>query len=226
MRIDPEVSCHAGTDQLHGHRHQAAYVALVMDGGYHELGPDGAWLLEPGDVVVHPPYHFHANSFTGQTRVLNFRIPDTLAREQQFQSYAVVRPRCSDDLLRKGADFAALHAALATADTLAAREPSNWVDLMAQDIVADSGVRIADLAQRYRVSTEHVSRRFRQRYLMTPSTLRGERRFRRALELLSRTRHTLTDIAHMAGYADQSHFSRSCLRVTGLSPGNLRLKFS
>lgn len=225
MTLHRKISSHASADRLHGHRHKGAYVALVLDGGYHELSPDGAWLLEPGDVVVHPPYHFHANSFTGRTSVLNFRLADRLSRQPEYLSYTVLRPHCCEDLLRTDSDLDALQATLVAAERVKAREPSNWVDMMAQDIVADSGVRISTLARRYSVTVEHASRRFRQRYLMTPSTIRGERRFRRALQLLHRTQHTLIDIAHMAGYSDQSHFSRSCLQITGLSPGKLRHKF-
>jgi transcriptional regulator GlxA family with amidase domain len=89
-------------------------------------------------------------------------------------------------------------------------------------MLRDDFASVKDLAQTYSVTMEHASRRFRQRYLMTPSTLRSERRFRHALTLLQRTKHSLSEIAHMAGYSDQPHFSRSCQRITGFSPGKLR----
>jgi AraC-like DNA-binding protein len=221
MIFDSDITTHSSPDQMHGHRHKRAYVALVLEGGYRELSADGAWSLEPGDVVVHPPYHFHANSFNGRTNVLNLRVPEALSDEEEFRSYSVMRPACDHHLLRAG-DVAAVREVLHQAEEVAPGEPCDWVDSMARDLATDFSARIKDLAQTYSVTMEHASRRFRQRYLMTPSTLRSERRFRHALTLLQRTKHSLSEIAHMAGYSDQPHFSRSCQRITGFSPGKLR----
>ena len=40
-------------------------MAIVLEGGYEESSVDGTWLCEPGDWVVHPRWHFHANRFSG-----------------------------------------------------------------------------------------------------------------------------------------------------------------
>lgn len=226
MRIRSEITVHSQTDELHAHRHFGAYVALVLEGGYNELSTDGAWMLEPGDVVVHPPHHLHANCFIGKTKVLNLCIPDEDESSDEFQSYSVLRPSCSDEILRKRIDSGALREELRKAETVDRPEPDNWVDAMARDLAADASIRIADLARRYSVTIEHVSRRFRHRYFMTPSTYRMERRFRYALELLRLTQHSLSEIAHIAGYSDHAHFCRNCMEITGYSPGSLRRRFS
>lgn len=223
MIFESDITTHSAPDELHGHRHRRAYVALVLEGGYRELSADGAWSLEPGDVVVHPPYHFHANSFEGKTDVLNLRVPEALSDEEDFRSYSVMRPACGHDLLGAG-DIAAVREVLHKAANVPPSKPCDWVDSMARDLAANFSARIKDLAQTYSVTMEHASRRFRQRYLMTPSTLRSERRFRHALTLLQCTRHSLGEIAYLAGYSDQPHFSRSCQHITGLSPGKLRGK--
>ena len=217
-----DITSHTVSDQLCGHRHKGAYVAIVLDGGYDELSADGAWYVRPGDLVVHPQFHFHANTFRGNTRVLNWRIPGALSAHATFQTYQVIRPNGCDDLLSADGDLAALQEAMSRAEAVTAVEPGDWVDLMAQDLAANPCIPIANLARRFSVSPEHASRRFRQRYLMTPTMVRSERRFRHALELLQRTCHSLGEIAQMAGYADQPHFTRSCQQVTGLSPGRLR----
>lgn len=226
MRIRSEVTSHSETDKLHAHRHFGAYVALVLEGGYSELSTDGAWALEPGDVVVHPPHHLHANCFKGRTKVLNLYIPDADDTSDEFQSYSVLRPSRSDEILRGRIGFDALREELRNAEKVNRQEPDNWVDEMASDLAADACIRIADLAKRYSVTIEHVSRRFRQRYFVTPSAYRIERRFRHALELLRLTQHSLSEIAQIAGYSDQPHFSRNCLEITGLSPGRLRRKYA
>lgn len=222
MILSSEITLHSSADTLHAHRHREAYVALVLDGRYEELSPDGAWHCEAGDLVVHPPYHVHANTFAGTTRVLNFYVPGPVSTEHELQSYAVMRPACPEDLMIAGRDIDALRETLHNATVVGASTSGDWVDLMVEDLVADSSARISDLARNYSVSPEQASRRFRQRYRMTPSSIRSERRFRRALKLLWTTSYTLSEIALMAGYADQPHFCRSCRKITGVSPGRLR----
>ncbi len=226
MRSRPDITSHSVSDKLEGHRHKAAYVALVLDGRYEEYSADGTWCVQPGDLVVHPQFHFHANTFSENTKVLNWRIPCALSGHEAFQNYQVLNPGCPDDLLRSDGDVNALSDALALAEPAAVAEPDDWVDLMAMEIAANPGVSIAELARRFSMTPEHVSRRFRQRYLMTPARIRSEQRFRQAFGMLQRTCHSLGDIAQRAGYADQSHFTRSCQQVTGLSPGRLRLTLS
>jgi AraC-like DNA-binding protein len=222
MILHTDISTHYGTDRLFAHRHADAYVAVVLDGGYSELSADGAWFCEPGDVVVHPPHHLHANSFKGRTKVLNLRVPLEYASYREFRSYSVVRPACCDEVMRAMNDPGALRQELCSAIPVGQQLPSDWVDAMARDLSANAELRIAELAKKYAVTNEHASRAFRKRYLMTPSELRSEGRFRRALELLHRPQYSLAEIAQLAGYSDQAHFTRDCSKITGSSPGKLR----
>ena len=222
MHARAEITRHTESDRLHGHRHTRAYVALLLDGRYEEFSADGAWSVLPGNIVVHPRFHLHANTFGGTTKVLNWRVPDAISDHPVFQDYRVLDSVRCDDLLRPESDPDALLEVLSCSETVAAAGARDWIDLMAEDIAADPCASIADLARRFSVTPEHASRRCRQRFLMTPATVRSERRFRNALELLRRTSHSLSDIAQMAGYTDQPHFTRSCRQATGLSPGKLR----
>lgn len=222
MRARTAITNHAVSDNLQGHRHTGAYVAIVLDGAYEELSADGAWHVASGNLVVHPQFHFHANTFSGSTRVLNWRIPAAMSAHEVFQTYRVMQPGCIDELLKSNGDLIALTESLFKAKSLTDKEPGDWVDLMGKDIASDPRVPIQDHARRFSISPEHAARRLRNRFLMTPARFRSEQRFQNVLKLLQRSCHSLGEIAQMTGYADQSHFTRHCQKVTGLSPGRLR----
>jgi AraC family transcriptional regulator len=69
-------------------------VALVLSGSYAETGPDGAWTCQVGDLVLHPPFHLHANRMSARgARVLNFVWPLASAQALAVSTYTVVRPQ-------------------------------------------------------------------------------------------------------------------------------------
>jgi AraC-like DNA-binding protein len=222
MTLHAEITSHSRGDRLFPHRHARAYVALILDGAYSELSADGAWVCEPGDVVIHPPHHLHANSFKGRTKVLNLQIPVEYTGCREFRSYSVVRPACVDEVRRAMNDPGALRQELCNAMPVGQQHPDDWVDFMAKDLTENTSIRIAELARKYSVTHEHASRVFRKRYFMTPSEFRSESRFRRALNLLRERQRSLSEIAQVAGYSDQPHFSREFQKITGTSPGKLR----
>ncbi len=54
------------------HRHDRAYVAVVLTGGYEECGSRGRFRVEPGDVLLHDAFDAHLNRFgRAGARLLN-----------------------------------------------------------------------------------------------------------------------------------------------------------
>jgi AraC-like DNA-binding protein len=71
------------------------------------------------------------------------------------------------------------------------------------------------------ISHGHLTRTFKNNFGTPPSEFRSEVRFRKALgAVLSPA--SLSDAAHMSGYADQAHMTRDFRRRAGVSPGALR----
>jgi AraC-like DNA-binding protein len=215
----------AGTDPR-PHRHADAYLALVLEGCYLETSVDGLWRCEPGDLVIHPPFHFHNNTFHGQTTVLNFHVAHSEAVRRNICEYTVVRPRHPDILLSHDADVMEVLASLDTAVPVEQEGLSGWVATMANELARDPGQRVADLATRLCISPEHASRHFSGQVSMSPAAFRSECRFKSAFKLLRYTGESLSDIAHQCGYSDQAHFSRHAQSVSGLSPKKLRNFFT
>jgi AraC family transcriptional regulator len=78
------------------------------------------------------------------------------------------------------------------------------------------------LAQIAALSVGHFNRAFRQSTGSPPHRHITERRIQIAIELVQKTSRALADIALDVGFADQSHFSRTYVAVTGETPSACR----
>jgi AraC family transcriptional regulator len=72
------------------------------------------------------------------------------------------------------------------------------------------------------LSVSHFSRRFRQTVGVAPHKWLLSFRVDLAKNLLRKQEKTLSDVALVCGFADQSHFTRVFTRMTGISPGAWR----
>jgi AraC family transcriptional regulator len=83
-------------------------------------------------------------------------------------------------------------------------------------------VRLADLAREVAVHPAHLARAFRQQFGTSVGGYVRRLRLDRAAAELERSDKALAAIALAAGFADQSHFTRSFRRHTGFTPGAYR----
>ena len=61
---------------LQRHRHINGYATLVLAGQYKEYSADGLMEVSTGQLVLHPPYHEHANCFlTEKIQLLSVEFP-------------------------------------------------------------------------------------------------------------------------------------------------------
>jgi AraC family transcriptional regulator len=84
---------------------------------------------------------------------------------------------------------------------------------------------LAELAQTAGVHAVHLARAFRKFHQCTVGEYVRRLRVEFASQKLSLTDTPLAEIASMAGFADQSHFSRTFKRSTGLLPTEFRNAF-
>jgi len=122
--------------------------------------------------------------------------------------------------------MAALHLYLAEARHAGAHGgPDCTVVARAQAIVrqrAEDGLTVTELAEAVAVSPEHLVRLFRRDLGTTPGTVLRAARLARALQLLTQTGLSVTEVAHQAGYASSQHFARSVREATGRTATELR----
>jgi AraC-like DNA-binding protein len=199
------------------HRHQHAYAALILKGGYAERGPDGVWLCEENDIVIHPRFHMHGNDIALKgARVLNILLPDS----PETAEYRVVQVADPATLADEPC-VERLTETLSGAAVKSSAGAGDWRDAFAGALAADPLQSVAELAQRFGLSAEHASRAFRDMFAMTPVAFRSEHRLRTAVRAVA-AGAPLADIAHACGYADQAHMTRAFVSALGLTPARVR----
>jgi len=82
----------------------------------------------------------------------------------------------------------------------------------------DCAIRTRELAALLTLSVSHFTRAFKQAFGSPPLLYVARRRIEAAREMMLATDESLTRIAHVHGFCDQSHFSRTFLRETGITP--------
>lgn len=83
-------------------------------------------------------------------------------------------------------------------------------------------IQLTDVATAVGVQPSHLAHAFRRHFRTTVGAYVRALRLDWAVEQLARTDDPLASIALAAGYSDQSHFTRECRRVRGVSPGEYR----
>ncbi|WP_423606945.1 helix-turn-helix domain-containing protein [Sphingomonas sp. MS122] len=218
MTVHAAIGRHGAGERLARHRHAEGYVAVVLDGGYLEAGERGRIRAQAGMAVVHHAWSAHQDGFGAKgARVLNLPLPAGLAE-------GPVRLADPDAVARlAGRDPLAAAELVRDTATTATATPGDWPDLLAAALDRDPSLPIRDWAATTGLDPASVSRGFARAYGVSPKRFRLELRTRRAVRALTGWHGTLAALAAEHGFADQAHFSRAAVALTGLSPARLRL---
>ena len=98
---------------------------------------------------------------------------------------------------------------------------THWQTRRLDQYICDNlaaSIRTCDLAAQLSLSSSHFSHVFKQTFGITPLAYVARKRIEAAREMMLATDQPLTHIAHAHGFCDQSHFTRTFRRETGLSP--------
>jgi AraC-like DNA-binding protein len=79
---------------------------------------------------------------------------------------------------------------------------------------------IQDVAARYGISSRYLQKLFLEFTGITPKLFHKINRFQKGLVLTGNKQQSLTSIAYLSGYFDQSHFVRDFKLFTGIPPSN------
>jgi AraC-like DNA-binding protein len=86
------------------------------------------------------------------------------------------------------------------------------------DLHLGARLRTADLAAVAGLSVSHFSHAFKSTVGVPPAAYVGRRRIEAARAMIEATDEPLTRIAHLHGFCDQSHFTRTFRRELGMAP--------
>ena len=201
------------------HRHPESYLAIIISGGYEEVGDRGRYRVRAGDVLVHSAFEAHLNRYDRYgSEVLTLAVParrdnDSALRRLPDPDY-IVRLAERDKKEALAAAYAAMKPIAAT--TL------DWPDQLISDIQRNPNLCLRHWAMKHELTDSAVSRGFKKLFGLTPSAYRAELKSRRAWELITTTRESLVAVAAGAGFCDQAHMTHNVRKVTGRTPGSWR----
>lgn len=231
------------------HEHELAGLAVVLEGSYQKRMRRATYECRPGTLTLEPPGIGHAESYgTADARVLLIEImPERLATvtdrlpsfpEAAFGSHPSVwqlggrmalelqTPDASSSLALEGLalELIATAARLSSPNGLRSSTQPAWlrriIEHLRDDFRADLPVHA--LAAEAGVHPTHLARVFRAHEGCSLGEFVRQRRIEWAAVQLATTPLPLSTVAQLAGFYDQSHFTRVFGARMGMSPGRYR----
>jgi AraC family transcriptional regulator len=229
------------------HDHGLAAVSVVTTGGYAETAYDGERDVDASLAVFRPAGSWHAVSFGGAAhcRIVNLTLGPGVLEALRPRGLALDEPvvttgtaagwlarRLEDEIALPDASELALYGvALEILGELGrprrrdAALPKWLAD--ARDLLHArfrDELSLAEVARDVGVHPVHFARSFRARHGCTAGEYVRRLRLEFARRELATTDRSVAEIAHAAGFADQSHFARLFRRATGASPREYRAR--
>jgi AraC family transcriptional regulator len=228
------------------HTHDRACVAVMLEGSFDLVIGGKVHECPPAAVVTEPAEEGHANRVGARGARVVVIQPDP-ARADLLRPFRGVLEQVThrhdggvviragrlarelarpDDLALLAAEGIVLEMLvdLARAEDRAARRPPRWL-LRAQEVLhARFGepIRAAEIASEVGVHPAHLARAFRRHFRVSVGCYVRQLRLDWAADELVHRDATLAEVALAAGFADQSHFTRSFKRYIGLTPNAYR----
>lgn len=229
------------------HSHECGGFTLVRQGLYTKTIGARTYDCASGMVTREPPGVTHAEVYRAATasllvEVSPSRFAELVEIDRVLHDPAVTRDRTVvRAAMRALAEFAAhdsasslgLESAILEWMTAMARRPigtscgrgaPQWLERVEQRLVDDwrKSPSLGELAAEANVHPAYLASVFRRRFGASVSEYLRRRRVDWAATALASTDLALAEIAHAAGFFDQSHFTRVFIRYTGHRPGAYR----
>jgi AraC family transcriptional regulator len=226
------------------HAHERPILAVILEGSWDESIGGRVHDCQPGCILIEPAEEKHTNRFHDAGAKVLVVEPDP-ARQELFEpcSHLLLEAGCFDDwgvaaLARRVAmeisnpdDLSGLAIEGLTLEMLVhavrrgrcrddRRGTPAWFHRVRERLHEEfrRPPRLAGLAETAGVHPMHLARVFRQLTGMSIGAYVRRLRLDWSSNLLTNADTTLAEIAHRAGFADQSHFTRSFRRYTGMTP--------
>ena len=228
------------------HTHERAIFAIMLGGSFETAVAGRRLGCIPGAIWTEPAEERHAN-FVGSCGARVLVVQPDPARKDVFDPFEAFltdvnflrHPRIvcdarritmelaiADELTPLGID-ALIIGMLASAARLEfgrghhQRTPP-WLARVQERLHAGGNVQLTALAAMAGVHPSHLAHAFRRHFGMSVGAYARGVRLEAALERLTRSSVPISEIAIAAGFADQSHLTRECRAVLGVTPAEYR----
>ncbi|MDQ6421585.1 AraC family transcriptional regulator [Paenibacillus sp. LHD-117] len=213
---------------------------VTIDGRHVRVLPGQLILLKPGHEETfifskteqswHRWIAIHMNELPEHTRDALYQLPECLPLTEEMTRLTdlmldVQRQVPSDDPSALSLGLSAIHLyPIESKRVLLQKEkhPAVYATLMwIHDHYADE-ISLERLAQQANLSPEHLLRLFKSNIQSTPIHYLWEYRVNKAIELLTSTGLTISEIAHRCGFKTSHHFARLIKKFTGKTATTIR----
>jgi len=232
--------------RLPNHAHQQACFLVVLHGKYAETVGGQSCTYRPFSMITKPPMQEHSNDQqaagasclvieVSERRFSSLGPYATLFEQRTvvqsgtigaFALRAAQELTAPDELTTLSLEGLALEmvaGASRLARTLTRRPNRRWLDDVRQ-MLDEPNVppSLGEIAQVVGLHPVYIARAFRHHFGCTIGEYARRRRIEQAQAALSGSNEDLAEIAARLGFCDQSHFSKSLRRYTGMSPAQFR----
>jgi AraC family transcriptional regulator len=225
------------------HLHSKPLICMVLDGGYYETHGSKTRYCTPSTLLFHAAEEDHLEQFGacgGRSLVVEIE-PAWLARAQEFCGISLdataafdggalsplgarlYKEFLSDDdasrLVIEGILFE-MAGELTRASTPREQRPPRWLE-QSRELVREgyaNPLSLGEIAESVGVHPVHLAQAFRKFYHCTVGDHVRNLRVDFACRQLRTTEIPLSEIALLAGFADQSHFTRTFKQLVGIPP--------
>ena len=199
------------------HRHSDARLVVYLGGQMREEAFEGQALLVRGDFVFRPAYFAHANvADTDGSKYTRLAVSAHAVKRWIAQhGWCASRGHVDLDRALHGNDLLAASHPHPYAPT----PPATLMDRAAALLAGDAAPTACAVATRLDMEPYELTRRFTIAYGMSPSAYRRHACLQRGVRMLSEQSASLSQVALLAGYHDQSHLTVAFRRAFGLTPG-------
>jgi len=229
------------------HLHEQAYFCIVLAGNYTENYGKRIRTCERRTVTFHPAGEAHSDHFHNEGgRIFSVEIePDWVERVGELSSIFDCSERFCGGLMAslvvriynefheidaasrlaiEGLSLEVVAEAMRQQSRLPDRKAPRWLE-QARELLHDQfseHYSISEIANSVGVHPVHLVREFRKHYHQTVGEYLRRLRVEFACRKLSTSDMPLIEIALAAGFSQQSHFTKTFKKLTGLTPNQYR----
>ncbi|HKC63075.1 MAG TPA: AraC family transcriptional regulator [Pyrinomonadaceae bacterium] len=232
------------------HTHVQASFSFVLAGSYVESFGRRQQTRQPSTIIFHPPQESHSVDYGSEAvRILSVGVD--FKRLDHIREHSIVldspssyrtetiawlarriyrefgRMDAASSLAIEGLVLEILAEASRNLESASERKSPRWIE-RAREFLHDNfsePLVLEDIAKSAGVHTVHLARVFRREFGCTIGEYVRRLRVEYACQKISSTELSLSEIALMAGFADQSHLTKTFRNFFGLTPSEYRKIF-